>query len=438
MAIVGAGFTGLWTAYYLKKLEPSLAITIVEAEHVGFGASGRNGGWVIPGIAGLARYTNHLDASERQRCCDLLTANVGTIGRTLTEEGIDADFHKGGCIAAAARYPDQVEIQKHHLEDLHTLGYREDACYWLSADALAEHISFNNGLGGIFHRDFATIHPGKLVAGLAETVENMGVVIHENSRVHEIDHNVVVAERGRVHAPMIVTATEGYSRGLPLLQKYITPVQSLIIATEPLPPEIREQAGMANRPAFADASRQVNYGHCTADGRIIFGARGGYRYGGKPRLLQAITDEEIQQRRQLLIDLIPALEDINVDYGWGGSVGLSRRFRPHAIVNRDKGLATAGGYAGEGVAAAHLFARTLAELIVDTETQRTEMPWAFRNERFKCALKRWEFEPTRWLGTQLINGCYAWEDTLMRRKSPARWRKAALGRINSRFSSLIE
>jgi glycine/D-amino acid oxidase-like deaminating enzyme len=438
VAIIGAGFTGLWAAYYLKTLAPGLDVAIVEAEGVGHGASGRNGGWVIGGIAGLARHIGGFSYERRRACCDLLAANVDAIGGTLAAENIDADFHKGGSIAAAALYPEQVAIQKHYLEALHTLGYREDACYWLDADALAARARLHNGYGGVFHRDCATVHPGKLVAGLAAAVEKQGVTIYEHSRALAIESEVVRTAGGRIDAPTVVAATEGYSHGLSRLQRRIIPVQSLIIATEPLSQALWDEIGLADRPSFADASRLINYGQRTADDRIVFGARGDYRYGGKPKQSQGISAADIQMRSHLLADLFPILKDVPVAYGWGGSVGLSRNFYPHAIVDRGRGLATAGGYAGEGVAASYLFARTLAELILGIKSERTAMPWAWPDARFEQVLKRWEPEPMRWLTARTISFCYAREDALMRRQKPAPRRKAVLGRLNERFATIVE
>lgn len=438
VAIIGAGFTGLWTAYYLKTLAPQLDIAVVEAERVGYGASGRNGGWVVAGIAGLARHIGGLDLAQRQACCDLLADNVDDMGRVLVAENIAADFHKGGSISVAARYPAQVAMQKHYLEHLHELGHREEACYWLDADQLAKVARFNNGFGGIFHRDYATVNPNKLVTGLAETVERLGVTIFEHSRASTIEPEVVRTANGRIDASTVVAATEGYSNGLAPLKRHIIPVQSLVIATEPLSAALWDEIGMSDRPSFADASRLINYGHRTADNRIVFGARGDYRYGGKPKQNQGISTADIEMRRRLLVDLLPALKDVSVDYGWGGSVGLSRSFRPHAIVDRARGLATAGGYAGEGVAASHLFARTLAELILDIESKRTRMPWARVDARFEQVIKNWEPEPLRWLTAQTISFCYAREEALMRADRPARWPQTALSWLNDRFANIIE
>ncbi|WP_148253676.1 NAD(P)/FAD-dependent oxidoreductase [Aidingimonas lacisalsi] len=438
VAIVGAGFTGLWSAYYLKTLAPHLEIAVIEAERVGHGASGRNGGWVVGNLAGLERHIGGLPMTHRAACCRLVADNVDDIGRTLAREGIEADFHKGGAIYAAARYPDQVAIQQDYLAHLHELGHDEANCYWLDADQLAGKARFRNGYGGIHHRQVATINPLKLVTGLADTVERLGVTIYERSPATSIAKGEVSTYEGGIEASNIVCATEGYAQDFHDFRRHVIPVQSLVIATEPLSASTWEEIGMQERPAFADASRLINYGHRSADDRLVFGARGTYRFGARPKTDHAISDTDIAMRRDLLTDLFPALEDVRITHGWGGSLGLSRNFRPHAIVDRRTGIATAGGYAGEGVAASHLFGRTLADLILERDTDIVRMPWAFADASHAQLLKRWEPEPLRWLAAQTITYSYAGEEALMQRQRHTPLLKPALMKTNDFFASLIE
>ncbi|GHC36218.1 NAD(P)/FAD-dependent oxidoreductase [Aidingimonas halophila] len=438
VAIVGAGFTGLWSAYYLKTLAPHLEIAVIEAERVGHGASGRNGGWVVGNLAGLERYIGGLPMAQRKACCRLVADNVDEIGRTLAREGIEADFHKGGAIYAAARYPDQIAIQQDYLAHLHELGHDEANCYWLDADQLAGKVRFRNGYGGIHHRQVATVNPLKMVTGLAATVERLGVTIYERSPATSMVKGEVSTHEGAIEAPVIVCATEGYARDFHDFRRHVIPVQSLVIATEPLSASTWQAIGMAERPAFCDASRLINYGHRSADGRLVFGARGTYRFGAKPKADHAISDADIAMRRDLLTDLFPVLEGVRITHGWGGSLGLSRSFRPHAILDRRSGIATAGGYAGEGVAASHLFGRTLADMILERDTDIARMPWAFPHAAHARLIKHWEPEPLRWLAAQTITYCYAGEEALMKRQRHAPLLKRALTKTNDFFASIIE
>ncbi|MGC3874774.1 NAD(P)/FAD-dependent oxidoreductase [Halomonas sp. GXIMD04776] len=438
VAIIGAGFTGLWTAYYLKMHAPDLAIVVLEAERVGHGASGRNGGWVVGNLAGLERHVGKLPMEQRRECCQVLADNVDEIGQVLERESIAADFNKGGALYAAARYPDQIDIQKHYLAHLHELGHDEANCTWLDADQLAEKARFRNGYGGIYHRQVATVNPAKLVIGLAETVERLGVTIHEHSRVTHLGPNEAITDQGVVEAPTIVCATEGYAERFHDFKKHVIPVQSLVIATEPLTDDMWQEIGMAERPAFADASRLINYGHRSADGRLVFGARGSYAFGAKSKHALAISQDDIRLRHDLLVDLFPILKNVRIRHGWGGSLGLSRNFRPHGIFDRNTGIATAGGYAGEGVAAAHLFGKTLADLILERDSRLASMPWAYANTSHRHLIKRWEPEPLRWLAAQAITYSYAGEEALMRRSKPTPLIKPVLRKVNDFFASIIE
>lgn len=440
VVIVGAGFTGLWTAYYLKQQQPTLDIVVLEAETVGHGASGRNGGWVIGNLAGLERLVGDMDIAGRRAICAQLADNVDQIGRVTAAEAIDADFHKGGTLDAAARYPQQVAIQKAHREALIELGHRADDCLWLDADELARRAAFRQGYGALFFRHTATVHPMKLVRGLARAVEAAGVTIHEHSRVRYIaPHQVITADGSQIAARHIVQATEGYSESLAGLGRCVLSVRSLVIATAPLTEEVWARVGLADRPTFCDASRVINYGHRSRDGRLVFGARGAYPLGGAPKQDHGITAADIAMRRRLLLDMFPDLPaDLAVDYGWGGSLGLSRRFRPHALYDRATGLATAGGYAGEGVAASHLMGRTTAELLLGVDTPRTRAPWAHVDTRLDDLLRRWEPEPVRWLAAQTISAAYGAEESLMRRGHGDSGLARGVSRLNDRFATIIE
>ncbi|MGN8157793.1 NAD(P)/FAD-dependent oxidoreductase [Salinisphaera sp. RV14] len=439
VVIVGAGFTGLWTAYYLSGIRPQLDIVVLEAETVGHGASGRNGGWVIGNLAGLERLVGDLDLSARRAICAQLADNVDQIGRVTEREAIAADFHKGGTLDAAARYTQQVAIQQAHRTSLIELGHAPEDCLWLDGPALAARAAFRRGYGALFFRHTASVHPMKLVQGLARAAERRGVTIHEHSRVRYLaPHHVITANGAQFNARHIVQATEGYSGGLAGLGRRVLSVRSLVIATEPLSDEVWARVGLAGRPTFCDASRMINYGHRSRDGRLVFGARGAYPLGGAPKQDHAISSADIELRRRLLLDLFPGLPaDLAVTHGWGGSLGLSRRFRPHAIVDSKTGLATAGGYAGEGVAASHLMGRTTAELIAGQDTPRTRAPWAHRDVAADALLRCWEPEPVRWLAARTISASYATEESLLRCGCDNALARAVM-RANDRFAAFIE
>jgi glycine/D-amino acid oxidase-like deaminating enzyme len=437
VAIIGAGFTGLWAAYYLKKHRPELNIAVLESEVAGYGASGRNGGWVAGLIAGFDKYVAPLSESKRAQCCRMLFDNIDEIEAVLTKEGINADFNKSGVIYAAARYPEQVRLQQKQLKQYYDSGHTEKDCYWLDAQQLNEKVRLRNGLGAIYKPHCATVNPLSIVCGLAQVLEKMGVVIYEKTRALSIKPRKVVTENAVVQATTIIPALEGYSSSLAGFDHNIIAVQSLIIATQPLSDSLWDEIGLDNREAFSEGSRMVSYGQRSADGRMIFGARGGYNYGGKPHGEFSLNDQPFRIRETLMRDLFPMLDTVEVTHGWGGSLGMARNFAPHVIYDLQTGIATAGGYGGQGVAAAHLFARTLADLILNRETQFTQMPWVFKHPTAKSALKTWEPEPFRWLTSKAITQAYTAEENLYQRQTGPTIGKTVANHVSNALSLLM-
>ncbi len=438
VAIIGAGYTGLWTAYYLKQQQPELSIAIVEAETAGFGASGRNGGWLMGAMSGEGKYLEKLPEEDKRTGFDLLFGIIDEVHTVTTREDIDCDLHRGGAIYAAARYPEQIEFMQDYLRHQHQLGLTEEDYRWLSRGELEQKIRIRNGYGGVYTPHCGVINPAKLARGLARCVESKGVQIFEQSPVQTVDNRCLKTAQGSIKANVIVPATEGFSAELMDIKKYVLPVQSLIIATEPLDSAQWAEIGLDQRPAFSDAGRLTTYGQRSADGRMIFGARGGYIFGGKVRHQFSLQDPEFRLRETLLRDLFPSLQNTRITHGWGGTLGMARDMSPFALFDPATGIASAGGYGGEGVGASNLFGRTLADLILQRDSDLTRMPWAFQPSTHRQALKRWEPEPFRWLTYKAILQCFSWEDDLYSKQSAAAWRKKLAGMLCSKLSLLIE
>ena len=428
VAIIGAGYTGLWTAYYLKHHAPQLSIAIVEAQTAGFGASGRNGGWLMGNLLGEDRLLAGLPAEERRASFDLLHGIPDEVKRIIDREGIDCDYRKGGALYCAARYPEQETSLRHHLAELYAQGLNESDYRWLSPDELARQIRVAKPYGGIFTPHVATIHPAKLVRGLARTVERMGVKLFEQSPVTHWQAGCVRTAKAQVRCRWVVPAVEGYATTLAPLGRYQLPVQSLLIATEPLSAATWDEIGLSQGQAFSENSRQVTYGQRTADNRLVFGARGGYRFAGRLRHDFDLTQDEIELRRYLLGELFPQLQNVPISHAWGGNLGMSRRFHPHMLCDRQQGIALAGGYGGEGVGASHLGGRTLADLILQRDTLEVKQPWVLTEGGLK-ALKSWEPEPCRWLGYNAIIRSFVYEDQTLANPHSARWRRVLANRL---------
>ncbi len=422
VAIAGAGYTGLWTAYHLKQLRPELSIAMLEAEHVGFGASGRNGGWLMGEIAGLDSYLAPCDPDLRALGYSEVHGIPARAGAVFAREGIDCDFAHGGAIFAAARYPEQLDMARAHLDGLRAAGHGEEDYRWLDAGELQQRARVSGGRGAIYTPHVAAIQPAKLVAGLAAVVEGLGVRICEASRVVASAPGELATAQGRVRAPVVISALEGYGADTDSGRPYILPFQSGMVATEPLSAALWEEIGLAGRPVLSDYSRLATYVQRTRDDRLVFGARGNYRFGGQPISHFAADDPAFETRRRLARTFFPVLEQVDFTHAWGGTLGIARRFAPHVVFDPASGQGTAGGYTGEGVGAAFLFGQTLAELILEQDTLCTRLPWVFRGSA-ASRLARWEPEPLRWLGFKAAWSIYGWEESVLGGGRAGSWHK---------------
>ena len=213
-AIVGGGFTGLWTAYYLKKLDPTRSVLVIERDHVGFGASGRNGGWVVGELAaGFDAYAERSGHDAAMRLTRAVFDSVDEIGRIVASEGIDCGYAKGGTIRWA-RNDAQARRQVEEVEHEHRLGFTEEDFRLLSADEARAIGNATDVRSGIFFAHTAAVDPARLVVGLAAACEAAGVVIVERTAAASIDTGAVVTDRGTVRAAHVVRAVEGYTRDI--------------------------------------------------------------------------------------------------------------------------------------------------------------------------------------------------------------------------------
>ncbi len=393
VVIVGAGYTGLWTAYYLAAAEPTLSIVVVESEVAGFGASGRNGGWcsaLFPAeLAALAELGDRGAALAQHAA---MRASVDEVARVTRAEDIDAHLAKGGTIRLA-RGTAQLTRARAEVEEARRWGRGEDDLALLDAAAAAEVVRASNVEGATYTPDCAALHPARLVRGLARAVERRGVTIHEGTRVMTIAPGEVRTELGVVRAPTVVRATEGFTPLLPGLRRVGIPVYSLVIATEPLPAATWDEIGLARRETFSDFRHLIVYGQRTADDRIVFGGRGApYHLGSRVRPAYDRDDAVFAHLLESLVDLFPVLRGVEVSHAWGGPLGVPRDWCASVGLDRSTGLAWAGGYVGDGVATTNLAGRTLRDLVLERDSDLTRLPWVNHHS------PAWEPEPLRWLG----------------------------------------
>ena len=396
VAIVGAGYTGLWTAHYLRRVEPGLRIAIVEKEIAGFGASGRNGGWCSALFAAskdkIARGANRSAAIAMQRA---MFATVDEVGSAAEELGIDCDFVKSGTIDLATS-PSHVDRIREAIAHEHSWGFGTDDFRWLDADQARQIVSAARVLGAGFTPHCATIHPAKLARGLARAVEGQGTRIYERTSAVALEDRSVTTTGGTVRADVVVRATEGYTALLPGHRRVLVPLYSLMICTEPLPASFWDEVGWRHRETLHDGRHLIIYAQRTADDRIAIGGRGApYHFASRIRDEYDLEPTVFEELRRVLVDLFPQARDARITHRWGGCLGVPRDWYSSVGFDRAAGRAWAGGYVGDGVSTTNLAGRTLADLITGRDTEITRLPWVNHHSR------KWEPEPLRWLG---ING----------------------------------
>jgi glycine/D-amino acid oxidase-like deaminating enzyme len=409
---VGAGYTGLWTAYYLRRADPSLRVVICERDTVGFGASGRNGGWCSALFAGSRAATEARHGRDAVVAMErALIDTLAGIERVTRDEGIECDWAHGGTLQVATLPVHRSRLLR-ELDEHRSYGFDEHDHRWLDVDVARERIGCRPNLGALYTPHCAAVHPAKLARGLARAVERLGVPIHEHTRVTAIDPHLVRTDHGVVGAEVVVRATEAFTPTLPGLRRALAPVYSLMIATEPLPDAFWAEAGLAQRETFSDGRHLLIYGQRTADGRFAFGGRGApYHFGSRVRAAFDIDDGVFGALEATLRSLFPALGDARITHRWGGAVGVPRDWYPSVGLDRASGHAWAGGYVGDGVSTTNLAGRTLADLVLGVDSDLVHLPWVGHRSR------PWEPEPLRWLG---INAARALTASLDRAEAAGR------------------
>jgi glycine/D-amino acid oxidase-like deaminating enzyme len=410
VAIVGAGFTGLWSAYYLKRARPALRIVVLEAEQAGFGASGRNGGWISGFFSGPPRaYERNAGPGSYAALQRAMFETVEEIASTIEELGIDADLIRSGNLTVAIGRAQMVHLRE-EIAEARRHGVWEADLRELEADELAGKIRVEGALGASFSPHVARVHPAKLLRGLAAAVEDLGIEIYELTPVLEISPGHAVTSRGTVAAEWVLRATEGYTASLQGLRRALVPMNSSMIVTEPLGAEIWERIGWSGEELLGDAAHVYAYLQRSADGRIAIGGRGvPYRYGSRTDGRGSTAATTVASLQAKLGEMFPAAAGATLEHAWSGVLGVPRDWCMSVDVDRSRGLARAGGYVGEGVAASNLAARTLRDLILGEQTTLTELAWVGRSPR------RWEPEPLRWSMIRAVYALYRRADAVERR-----------------------
>ena len=382
IAIIGGGFSGLWSAYHLKKLDASLKIALFEAKTLGFGASGRNGGWAS------SEYPVHketlikrIGSSHTRELFDALNNSIDEIGEF--SRGIDeVGFVKSGSLYFA-RNKAQLSRLKSKVSEGNTL---------LSAGEVKELINVDGVLGGVLNPISATIHPVNLLKALAAHLQKVGVSIFEGAWASPVPDGVLV-NSSLIKAPVVIQATEAF--GAP--GREFIPLYSLMVATEPLDKTLWDEIGNSQRFTFAENSHMVNYAQRTIDDRIAIGGRGAtYPFASRLKESKENTSRVHETIRSLLKSWFPVLSDVGFTHSWGGAVAVTRDWEPYVQWNPHQRFGRLGGYAGDGVTMSHLAAQILAYEVLDVKNELRNLH--FVNQR----IRKWEPEPIRYLGVNTL------------------------------------
>ncbi len=403
VAIIGAGFTGLWTAYYLAKAKPELNIAVLEARHVGYGASGRNGGWLTNTItAGPDHYrTTH----SIQAINDFQLAMNHTVEEVINicaEENIDADILRGGEFEVAYTPAQEQRLRAHARA---TSSWQHTDSKVLEAEEARNKINVAGTRAALWHPHAARIHPAKLVRGLAEAAERLGVKIFENTRVKTIRRRQLEFDGGTVNTQYIVRATEGFTAQLAGHHRLWLPMNSSMIVTEPLAESVWDELNWSAGEVLGDYAHVYMYAQRTADDRIAIGGRGvPYKYGSRTDLDGLTPQSTVTGLSEVLHRMFPQTQHAKIAHAWSGVLGVPRDWAATVGLDPDTGIGWAGGYVGTGVATTNLSGRTLRDLILGHDTALTQLPWVNHQVR------KWEPEPLRWLATKGLYAAYSQAD----------------------------
>lgn len=426
--IVGAGFTGLWTAFYLLDADPTLDVVIIESRTSGFGASGRNGGWCSPllpmSLDKIARVHGIEVAIASRRA---MVATVDEVADRVRTENLDCGFAKGGSIELIRNRPQMLRARD-HIQSMRSLSIPESEIRIITGDELDAHMKSTDATAALLDTESAVLHPGRLVRGLTRTVRAKGCRIVEGVTALRIEPRRVVTDHGDVRATNIIRATEAFTPRLDGERRTVAPLYSLMIATEPLSETLWNDIGLSSRPSFADGRRILVYGQRTEDDRIAFGGRGApYHFGSR---IRPEFDTDIRVANHLvrtLHELLPQTARARITHHWGGPLAAPRDWNCSIRFDPATGLGSAGGYVGDGVATSNLAGRTLTDLVLGRDTDISRLPWVQHSS------PRWEPEPLRWFAINGMARLAALADRYEnRRDRPARSIDSVVRRVSGR------
>jgi glycine/D-amino acid oxidase-like deaminating enzyme len=397
VVVVGGGYTGMWSAWHLRRLAPDARIVLLEAGRCGHGPSGRNGGFCHGNWLGLGALRDRLGDAGAVALATATHESAESIGRWCEEQGVDAWYRRGGELRVSTT-PDHDDVGVAALHAARELGLGDRLVDLTPAEVRARCASpvFRRG---VFAPDGATVHPARLAAGLRTRLAEHGVVIHERTHVRRVRGEgataVVEAAGARIRARHVILAAGGALARTRALRDRVLVGSSHMIVTEPVP-DVIDALGWSGE-AISDARAFLHYTRTTRDGRIAFGWAGGRpAFGGRMRGRVEVDPAVARALHGHLLRWFPMLQGRAIEHAWGGPIDITPSRLP-AVVSLPGGpVHAAAGYTGNGVGPSHLVGRVLAALALDLRDPVTTLPIV------EPPGGRVPPEPLRWLGAHAV------------------------------------
>lgn len=369
LAIVGGGYTGLWTAVRAKERDPDLRVVLLEAATIGWAASGRNGGFVEASLTHGEANGERRWPEELARLDELGHENLDAIEQTVARYGMPVDFERTGTLSVA--------VEPHQVPWLDGPSTDDDVA--LDRDAVRAEIDSPTFLAGRWEkRGTALAHPARLAAELARVARELGVEVFEHSRVTRLDSArdavTLHTDGGRVRARRAALATNVFPSLLRRNRLMTVPVYDYVLMTEPLTAAQKAAIGWTNRQGLADLANQFHYSRLTADDRILYGGYDAvYFAGGRIRPRYEERPASYERLASHLLTTFPQLEGIRFTHRWAGVIDTSTRFCAFFGAARGGRVAYAAGFTGLGVAATRFAADVMLDKLGGLDTERTQL-----------------------------------------------------------------
>ena len=430
VVIVGGGFTGLWTAYFLTEAKPDLKVVILEQDICGGGPSGRNGGFASGWWDELDGLVTLYGAEPAVRACRAISDSISALGEFCEKHGVDAWYRKAGYLFAATAAHHEAVCEE--MVKLAKEVGAPDELRALSAAEVRERCASPAFRSGAFMRDGASIQPALLARGLRRVVLERGVTIHEGTtvtRLHPGPPAVAETASGSVRAPKAILAVNAWATAWPSLSRSLVAWSSYIVLTAPAPERLAE-IGWTGGELVSDLRTSIRYFRTTRDGRIAFGGGGG-------RAAKTIGDSFTHDVRAVVEAaegfrrLFPSFADVPLEDAWGGPIDVSATHLPTFGRLEPGNLFYALGYTGNGVAPSHLAGQVLADLVTGADTDVTRLPMV--NQR----PKRFPPEPFRSVGTAVIRRAIIAKDTAEEQGRKPNLLTAAIAHLPRRMGYLL-